>query len=41
MKDSTPAKEVYNHALAFFRKHKSDLVSHVSKNVGFLVGFPM
>jgi hypothetical protein len=39
MKDGVSAKDVYNHALAFFRKHKPDLTSHIPKNAGFLVRF--
>jgi nucleosome binding factor SPN SPT16 subunit len=37
MKDGVAGKEVYNRALAFFRKNKTDLATHVPKNVGFLV----
>ncbi|KZT44099.1 FACT complex subunit SPT16 [Sistotremastrum suecicum HHB10207 ss-3] len=38
MKDGTPAKDVYNHALAVVQREKPDLVKHLPKSIGFGMG---
>jgi nucleosome binding factor SPN SPT16 subunit len=35
MKDGALAKDVYQHALSYVKKHKPDLERHFVKNIGF------
>lgn len=38
MKDGTPARDVYNHALSYIKEKKSDLEPHFLKSIGFGMG---
>jgi nucleosome binding factor SPN SPT16 subunit len=35
MKDGSVARELYQHALSYVKKHKPDLEKHFVKNIGF------
>jgi len=35
MKDGVVARDLYQHALSYVKKHKPDLEKHFVKNIGF------
>lgn len=35
MKDGSVARDLYQHALSYVKKHKPDLEKHFVKNIGF------
>ena len=35
MKDGSVARDLYQHALSYVKKHRSDLEKHFVKNIGF------
>ena len=39
MKDGFVARDLYQHALAYVKKHKPDLEKHFVKNIGFGVSY--
>jgi nucleosome binding factor SPN SPT16 subunit len=39
MKDGSVARDLYQHALSYVKKHKPDLEKHFVKNIGFGVSY--
>jgi nucleosome binding factor SPN SPT16 subunit len=39
MKDGAVARDLYQHALSYVKKHKPDLEKHFVKNIGFGVSY--